>query len=199
MTADLVDYLLVFDRPSLTFRVMTDLLETPLDSPKLVAVNTSIPNDPDVIHLFEQMHPDGYWLQKDYKGRVLGDGVQYGPYGTTHFVLSYLSELGMDRTDDRIERAANRYLDLQSKNGSWNRSFSCEYTYNLRTFIKLGYREDPRIQKTIDLMLNTHREDGGYLCDMHEGKYKTRSTKSCIRGCVKAIMAFAEYRNIGII
>jgi hypothetical protein len=41
-------------------------------------------------------------------------------------------------------------------------------------------------------MLSTEREDGGYLCDMHEGKYKTRETKSCIRGCAKAILAYAE-------
>ena len=27
---------------------------------------------------------------------------------------------------------------------------------------------------------------------MNEGKYKTRLTKSCVRGCVKAIMAFAD-------
>ncbi len=40
-------------------------------------------------------------------------------------------------------------------------------------------------------MLNTKRPDGGYLCDMHEGKYKTRPVKSCIRGSVKTLLAFS--------
>jgi hypothetical protein len=34
--------------------------------------------------------------------------------------------------------------------------------------------------------------DGGYLCDIHEGKYKTKPAKSCIRGSVKALVAFSE-------
>ncbi len=41
-------------------------------------------------------------------------------------------------------------------------------------------------------MLNTDRFDGGYLCDMHADKYKTRETKSCIRGSGKMLVAFAE-------
>ena len=68
----------------------------------------------------------------------------------------------------------------------------CLYGYNIRTFIRLGYRDDPRVQKSIELMLSTTRPDGGYLCDMHEGKYKTKITKSCIRGSVKVLLAFSE-------
>ena len=56
----------------------------------------------------------------------------------------------------------------------------------------LGFRQDPRLQKSIDLMLTTERLDGGYLCDLHEGKYKTKAVKSCIRGSVKALLAFSE-------
>ena len=48
------------------------------------------------------------------------------------------------------------------------------------------------MQKTIDLLLSTVKPDGGYLCDLHEGKYKRRAVKSCVRGSVKALLAFAE-------
>ena len=55
----------------------------------------------------------------------------------------------------------------------------------------LGYKEDPRVKRSIQLLLDTDRPDGGYLCDMHEGKYKTRPVKSCVRGSVKALLAFS--------
>ncbi|MCD4751748.1 MAG: hypothetical protein K8R40_01620 [Anaerolineaceae bacterium] len=187
-----IDWLLSLKCAPITYRVKTELLDQSQDAPDVVEVKARIQYDPDIVGLFDRMHPDGYWLQKDYKGRIWGDGARYGSFGTTHFVLSYLSELGMDCSDPRIDKAAQRYLGLQLDDGSWGGHYSCRYTYNVRTFVKLGYRDEPGIQKTIDLMLNTNRKDGGYLCDIHEGKYKTRPTKSCIRGCTKALLAFAE-------
>ena len=192
MKEELSHWLLGFDEPSLTYRVLTELLEKPVDNSLVVAAKAAIPDSLPVREILAKMHPDGYWLQKNYKGEILGEGERYGSFGTTHFVLSYLSELGMDRSDPRIEKAADRYLNLMLEDGSWNGHFSCRYTYNIRTFVKMGFRKDERVKKSIDLMLTTERDDGGYLCDMHEGKYKTRQTKSCVRGCAKAILAFSE-------
>ncbi|MHA2345831.1 MAG: hypothetical protein ACXACP_03855, partial [Candidatus Hodarchaeales archaeon] len=68
----------------------------------------------------------------------------------------------------------------------------CVYGINIRTFIKLGYQKDPRVLKTIELLKTMIREDQGYLCDMHEGKRKTRLVKSCYRGTVKVLFALSE-------
>ena len=62
---------------------------------------------------------------------------------------------------------------------------------NIRTFIMLGYENDSRVKKSIDLLLTTERPDGGYLCDIHEGRYKIKPVKSCVRGSVKALLAFS--------
>lgn len=187
-----VNWLLEQEDPSLRYRVYTELLEKPLDDERVQTALQAIPHSSAVTRLFAQMHPEGYWLQKNYKGQILGDGEQYGTAGTTHFVLSYLSELGLDRSDSRIDKAVNRYLNLQLEDGSWGLHLSCRYTYNIRTFVRMGYRNDPRVRTTINLMLDTERPDGGFLCDMHEGKYKTKAPKSCIRGCTKALLAFSE-------
>jgi len=142
--------------------------------------------------LLDKMHPDGYWLQKNPRtGKIVGDGVAYGAYGTTHYCLSYLAELGMDRSHPQIAKAAERYLNLQKMDGDFYGHFSCLLGYNIRTFTMLGYKDDPRVERSIDLLLNTERLDGGYLCDIHEGKYKTKSVKSCIRGSVKTLLAFS--------
>lgn len=192
MNNQVIEWLFGLDEPALTYRVLTELLGRAGEEPEVMAAKSAILTSEAVKGIFKKMHPDGYWLQKDYKGDLWGDGERYGPFGTTHFVLSYLSELGLGRGDPRIEKAVNRYLNLQQADGSWNQHLSCRFSYNVRTLIKMGYRDDPRVQRSINLMLETERQDGGYLCDLHEGKYKTREVKSCVRGSTKAILAFAE-------
>jgi hypothetical protein len=118
--------------------------------------------------------------------------VPYWDYVTTHFNLAFLSELAMDRTDPRLSMAVNRYLSLQQPDGDFLGHMSCLYSYNVRSFVRMGYQDNPQVERSIGLMLNTERADGGYLCDHHEGKYKNRPVKSCIRGSIKALMAFAE-------
>jgi hypothetical protein len=193
MNANVLNWLLEEENPSVRYRTLTELLDRPPDDPEVVQAREQIPLSPAVTNILDRMHPDGYWLWKNTsKGRLVGEGVEYSDFGTTHFCLAYLSELGMTGEYPQVHNAADRYLNLQQPDGDFLRHFSCLYAYNIRTFIRLGYRDDPRVQKTIDLMLSTERPDGGYLCDMHEGKYKTKAVKSCIRGSVKALLAFAE-------
>ncbi|MDF1547515.1 MAG: hypothetical protein P1P88_06820 [Bacteroidales bacterium] len=184
-------WLLKTNNPSLKYRVLTELLDYQSDHPSVLEQKKLIPDSNPVKSIFEKMHPDGYWLQTNPRTKnIVGDGVEYGSFASTHFCLSYLSELGLTKEHILIAKAADRYLSLQKDDGDFWLHMSCLYAYNIRTFIKLGYRDDPRLQKTIDLMLNTERQDHGYLCEMHEKK--TNRKKSCIRGSAKALMAFAE-------
>lgn len=186
---NVIDWLLEPENPSVRYRTLVELLDG-AGSREALEAQSLIPESKPVQKLIEMMHPDGYWLQKDYKGRILGDGVEYGSFATTHFCLSYCAELGLDRSQPFIEKAASRYMDLQKEDGDWWEHLSCLYGYNIRTLILLGFRDDQRVQKAIDLMLSTNRRDGGYLCDMHEkGRGKP---KSCVRGSAKVLLAFAE-------
>jgi hypothetical protein len=172
------------------YRVLSELIDT-VDPEQIQNSRSDVWHSPVVQKLFNQMHPEGYWLQTNPRThRTAGDGVEYGAYATTHFILAYLAELGLTRSHPMIEFAANRYLNLQKPDGDWWNYMSCLNGLNIRTFIKLGFRGDDRIQKVIELMLNTLRSDGGFLCDMHEKKRKNK--KSCYRGALKMLLAFAE-------
>jgi len=174
------------------YRTLTERLDKSLSDHEVIECNKEIANSVPVIDLLKKMHPDGYWLQKNPRtGKVLGDGTEYGAFGTTHYCLSYLAELGMDRTNALVAKAAERYLNLQKEDGDFRNHYSCLLGLNIRTFVMLGYRSDSRVQRSIDLLLHTKRPDGGYLCDWHEGKFKTKPVKSCIRGSVKALLAFS--------
>ncbi|MFX1251683.1 MAG: hypothetical protein ACFFCZ_08735 [Promethearchaeota archaeon] len=192
ISEDVVKWLVESENPSVKYRTLTELLDKSPGDTQVKECKRQIATSTPVKILLDKMHPDGYWLQKNPRtGEILGDGVEYGSFGTTHFVLSYLAELGMNRSHPQIAKAAERYLHLQKDDGDFIRHYSCLLGYNIRTFVLLGYRDDARVQRTIDLMLNTERPDGGYLCDIHEGKYKRKLVKSCIRGSVKALLAFS--------
>lgn len=190
---NIIQWLLDPDNPSVRFRTLGELLDCDERDPQRVQAKTDLLRSQPVRCLLDKMHPDGYWLQKHPRtGALTGDGVEYGAFGTTHFCLAYLAELGLDRTHPQVERAATRYLGLQQPDGDWYQHFSCLSGYNLRTLVLLGFQDDERVRRSLALLLQTNRMDGGYLCDMHEGKRKTRSVKSCIRGSVKVLMAFSE-------
>ena len=191
MNQQLINWLLDFNEPSLKYRVLTDLLDYKHDNPEIIELEKQIPDSTAVKKILERMHPDGYWLQTNPRTKVIaGDGVKYGAFASTHYCLSYLSELGLTKENPIVAKAAERYLNLQKEDGDFWLHMSCLSGYNLLTFIRFGYREDKRVQKTIDLMLNTERNDGGYLCEMHEKRSKKK--KSCVRGAAKVLMAFAE-------
>ncbi len=183
-----IEQLLSSKNISLIYRVRRELLDE--KEADLFSLHNEIEKSKPVKKIFAKMHPEGYWLQKKgTSGKLLGDGVEYTNFATTHFCLCYLSELGMDRSNALVEKASERYLNLQQTDGDWYGHMSCLNGYNIYTFIKLGYGQDDRILKNIDLMLDTLRFDGGYLCDMHE-KYGKKK-KSCIRGSAKMLLAIS--------
>jgi hypothetical protein len=191
MNNNLINQLLKIETPSLSYRILSELFDYEPTHPDVLALKTQISDSKSVKKILNKMHPDGYWLQTNPRTKkIVGDGVEYGSFASTHFCLSYLSELGLTREHPLVEKAANRYLNLQKENGDFWNNMSCLTGYNIRTFIKLGFRDDTRLQKSIDLLLATERKDGGYLCEMHEKKSKNK--KSCIRGAAKVLLAFSE-------
>lgn len=191
MNQKLINHLLKTDDPSLKYRVNTELLDIPSDDKANIHLKKEILNSKAVKSLLNKMHPDGYWLQTNSRTKeTVGDGVEYGSFASTHFCLSYLSQLGLTKDHPLIEKASERYLNLQKEDGDFWNHMSCLIGYNICTFIKLGYKEDERVRKAVELLLNTSREDGGYLCNMHEKGRKNK--KSCIRGAAQALFAFAK-------
>lgn len=190
---DVINWLLEPENSSVRYRTQTELLNFDVTQPEIEVTKAQIDESKAVPNILKQMHPDGYWLQKNQTTREsIGDGVVYGSFATTHFCLAYLSELALTKSHPAVKKAANRYLDLLNDEGDWWNHMSCLYGYNIRTFSRLVYKDDKRFQKAIRQMFETDRLDGGYLYDMHEGKYKTKEVKSCVRGSVKTLIAFAE-------
>ncbi len=186
---NIIEWLLEEENPSIRFRTMQELLKIPETDTEVKSTKEQILSYKPVKTILDAMHPEGYWEEINPRSKIVfGSGVEYQTY-TTHFILAYLAELGLTKEHPKVNKAADRYLSLQQPDGDFLRHYSCLYGMNTRTFTLLGYRDDPRVKKTIELMRNSVRWDNGYLCDTHEGKYKTRQVKSCVRGSAKILYA----------
>ncbi len=187
-----IEWLLEEKNPSIRYRTMLELQDLPNTRNKVKEAKEAVIEYSTVQNILKKMQPEGYWEVKKRDGRIIGARVEYADWSTTHFVLSYLVELGLTKDNLLVNKAVNRYLLLQQPDGDFWDHFSCLYGINIRTFVKLGFQEDPRLLKTIDLLKTMIREDQGYLCNTHEGKRKTRLVKSCYRGSVKVLFALSE-------
>lgn len=186
-----LEWLLEPDNPSVQYRTLREILGRPKSDRLVRQAHAGILTSKITSKIFSKMHPKGYWLH-----RGVGAGVEYAGAKTTHYNLAFLAELGLHRDDDpRLKLAAERYLNLQQPDGDFWQHLSCLTGMNLKTFALLGYQSDPRVKKSLQLLLSTKRKDGGFLCDIHEGKYKQREVKSCVRGSVKALVALSLYRG----
>ncbi len=189
-----LSWLLEPSNPSVRYRTLIELLNYSPDDPEVQLTYNEILNWDPVLKIKKAMQPDGYWQVQVEKGKIVGQGTEYRAFNTTHWVLGYLAEYGLTRKEEFINRASNRYLNLQKKDGDFWQHLSCLYGLNLHTFAKLGFGSDPRIQKTIDLVISSIRPDNGYLCELHEGKKRLGSTvKSCFRGTLKVLFGLAEF------
>ncbi|MHA2325866.1 MAG: hypothetical protein ACXACB_10725, partial [Promethearchaeota archaeon] len=186
------EWLLEEENPSIRYRTMRELQEIPDSDPELQSTKKQIMTYRPVKNMLDAMHPEGYWeVISPSTKQSYGKGVEYRQ-NSTHFILSYLAELGMTREDPKIEKAANRYLSLQQPDGDFLGHSSCLFGMNIRTFMLLGFKDDPRLKKTINLMKKSVRYDNGYLCDRYEKKRKKKPVKSCVRGSVKVLFALGE-------
>ena len=190
---NVTEWLLEDENPSIRYRTMRELQEISDSDPVLESTREQIATYRPVQNMLKAMHPEGYWEYTNPRSnKTYGKDAEYYR-DTPHFILSFLAELGMTRDEPKIEKAANRYLSLQQSDGDFFGHFSCLYGLNIRTFILLGFKEDSRLKKTIELMKNSIRYDNGYLCETHEGKRKKgRPVKSCIRGSAKVLYSLGE-------
>lgn len=90
------------ENPSVRCCTLTQLPGTLQDETEVQQVRAAILTSKPVQRIYAKMHPDGYWLH-----RGVGAAVSYAMSSSTHFVLSCLAELGLDRTDKELTTVAD--------------------------------------------------------------------------------------------
>lgn len=126
--------------------------------------------------------------------------VSYTSTGNAFWDLFFLSDIGLNVEDIHIQEEVNLLWELQNGDGTFvvqdgtKSSYFCVPTIILASLSKMGYADDPRIQKFIDKVFETQRLDGGWHCAINRatGK-KLQDTESCPMDNLNILMLLGQY------
>lgn len=154
--------------PSVRFKTMTTLLGLAEQDPEVMIARQALMNSGPVAEILNRMNADGSW----------GDPARFytNKYSGTVWNLILLAELGADPADLKVRQACefilNNSQSLESSGFSYTRSaktggglasgtIPCLTGNMVFSLIKLGFLDDPRVQKAIDWITTWQRADDG--------------------------------------
>lgn len=170
-TADPTAWLLEPDNPSVRYLALRHLLGQPEGDPEVQAVRAAIPASLLVQRIFAKQSWDGYW----------GDPASpYLPkYKSTYWTLMLLGYLGLNRQDERVQRAVEYVFRFQQPVGGFAErgedGARQEYRYVVQKRLARG-KEPP--------------EEEAFVADLLH-----QSTLSCLTGNVVAALLRLGYAD----
>jgi hypothetical protein len=161
-----LNWLLEEENPSIRYFTLTSLLGRNLDDPEVKKAKLSIMTEGVVPKIMEGQNEDGSW----------GDPLRFyrDKYKGTAWTLLILAELGADPDDPGIRRACEFILshsqepihggfsyDMSSKTGTGlpGGVIPCLTGNMVFSLVKLGYLNDPRVNKAIQWITTYQRAD----------------------------------------
>jgi len=134
-------------------------------------------------------HPASTYIQKE------GYTPVSPKYVTTVWVLGILGEMGYTASDPRVMKAVDYTLGWQLVNGVITEdrrelgkvhdedppNYPCRMSIILAYLTRVGAASDPRLKKSLDLLVRWQREDGGWLSEGHrDGSFRQQGwNRSC--------------------
>jgi len=196
MQNDTINWLLEDNEPSIRYRTLTELLDKPKDNEEVKISKEKVANCKNVERIFARRNEHGLFPHKS---------EYYGNWTTFNY-LTILAELGLVGEDPRIwpiidwiltpgddkyeyfmqkEFAPYAYVLDDDNMGSCNKGGF------LATLVRLGYLNDPRVKRLVDVYIDKCRWDGGYLCKWKKSNHKGQNPKSCYPATVPALLLYS--------
>ncbi len=168
LNADPTDWLLEADNPSVRYFTLRYILEKPEHDPEVTKAKADIMTVGPVPAILDAQDKAGFWgnPKSFYKAKYKG----------TVWQLIILAELGADGNDARIRNACEFILDnsqdkesggfsedtaVKTGGGRHSGVYPCLTGNMVFSLIRLGYLDDPRLQRGIEWMTKYQRFDDG--------------------------------------
>ena len=200
---DPIDWLLEEDNPSVRYFAMRDILGKPGNNPEVKKAKATIMTVGPVPAILAAQDKAGFWgnPKSFYKAKYKG----------TVWQLITLAELGADGNDPRIRNACEFILDssqdkesggfsedtaVKTGGGRHSSVYPCLTGNMVFSLIRLGYLDDPRLQRGIEWMTKYQRFDDGDTVAPPGWPYDKYEIcwggHTCHMGVVKMLKALAE-------
>jgi hypothetical protein len=151
--------LLAARHPALTWAVEHDVLGRTQQPQSLWSL-------PRMLEAGRLQNGDGSWAYHGGKATIRSR-EDYDQLATYAHLLVLVSEFRLDRRHPPIERAAAFLLARQTAEGDIRGIYGAQYSPNstadiLRLLIEAGYRDNARVVKGLDWLIDMRQEDGGW-------------------------------------
>ncbi len=157
LKADPISWLLEPDNPSVQYFAMTDVLEKPEGDEEVRKAKAAVMETGVLPKILAKQRTGGYWEKPE-------DFYIRSKYKGTVWQLIILAELGADGNDERVRKACEfilensqdresggfSYLSAKTDGGDHSKVLPCLTGNMVWSLIRLGYLEDPRVQRGIN-------------------------------------------------
>ena len=203
LKADPTEWLLERGNPSVRYYTLTEILEKPKNDPTVKEAKEDIMATGVVPDILAKQHDEGYWESPD--------GFYAAKYRGTVWQLLILAELNANGQNERIKKACEFILEnsqdkassgfsmhtsANAGGGRHSEVIPCLTGNMLWALMRLGYFEDPRVQRGLSWIVSYQRFDDGTKNALEGWPYDKFKIcfgrHSCHMGVVKALKALAE-------
>jgi hypothetical protein len=159
---DVIEWLLEENQPSIRYLSLTELLGRPDDDPDVASARERITEDGWAADILRKQDPSGWW--------VSGEDLYRPKYLATNWMLLTLSELGVKKTDPRVSKACELWIERFAKSDGGfgveddKRSELCLVGNSARALIKFGYEDHPKVRSALRWLVREQRDNGGWHC-----------------------------------
>ena len=202
LKADPTTWLLEKDNPSVRYFTLTEILDKPVNDSEVREAKNEIMKVGVVPKILAKQSNEGYWGSPE-------NFYAPGKFKGTVWQLMILAELRADSKEERVRKACEfilnnsqdresggfSYLRASSGGGRHKRVLPCLTGNMVWSLIRLGYLDDPRVQRGIDWVTTYQRFDDGISEAPKGWPYGRQSCwgrHSCHMGVVKALKALVE-------
>jgi hypothetical protein len=189
------NWLLEEKEPSIRYRTLTELLDYPSDNEEVISVKEKVSDCKNVERIFSRTNDKEIFPHKP---------EYYGNWTTFNY-LSALVELGITKDDKRIwpivdwiltpgNDKSEHFVQKEFEDAyilDENNLGCCRQVSFLSTLVRLGYSDEPRVSRLIDVFADKSRYDGGYLCKWKKSRHKGQEAKSCYTATVPALYLYS--------
>jgi hypothetical protein len=128
--------------------------------------------------------------------------ISFDATGKAFWDLFFLADIGLTVEDLGLHEGIEEFFGLQLADATFKitevdePNYFCVSAIFLSSVAKIGYRNDPRLKKYLQHILDTQRPDGGWHCGQnHLTGEKVQPTESCPMDNLNILMLVGQYEE----